>query len=872
MSINATFREADKNDIRFWRAVGVSIDSISELSTSEVEIRFKSLLNNMTLNELEELATLLNVDLKDVKKEEQVNCFNVVSINAQKEIIILREFLNRKKKTVIRYYSSVATNSNYENVFEHSQLCQLSQLLNDDHVHIIQIYTWHNWDSKGTGIQFSLNKQVTFDKAYKIPTEYENDFVNDMYVNSKKENNYKIFSFGIYEKNKLAVMVYRQINDGSRPDFDEPFRNKEVAAIMFQIDITAGILEVRSKFQKEKVGIKKYIEKTFDTTLAEIEPELFTQYKPEEIKSAILEGISPSGQEISDFMVNKIVFRSSPLVNSPGLTFELENGDILPSIKDAYRRECIDLESIKDIESLSFKTSKASRTIRSTVLEEGSIMFSLDDSGIEPKVKNEIQEKFLSKFGIPLNKLISNSKFMVGKADLTDFLMTFSSKQDLTNIEEEIFGKLLNDKIIIEVSEKMVSCKNPDCNYTDNALISENDTRNDLAGCPSCGNSELKMSEYDSLNISIDTVRNYVKGLVKSFCDATDWDLNDDTEKEYYKNKYKFINLDNRKTGEALQILVQQGAIQNKVLEKINRSLTPTVIVFVGVLEKYIDKYNNNCIFPINFGRVYNMEKPEDFFGKMYKSIEHRAKSYLSSIAGKSFEVLEGLPKPELIGKGYSPADFEDDVFNILKDIFPNADKWGKKMIGKEVPEGIFAVTYTVQEGSEDKKKQYVFSYDCKLNKNTKGYDLSKSEQRKALDYVEMLNQIKYIGKFSNTNQLSAHIFISNNFNSNNYKTMADHFYKKLGEGYDTRPIFLPVEVLTYLHSEYRKNYQKIHNSRNEFMEALYSVLITDEYVIKTDDIKTVIERALDEDLVDYSELDTNKVRKDVLKKVQKRG
>ncbi|WP_258178167.1 hypothetical protein, partial [Bacillus paranthracis] len=67
------------------------------------------------------------------------------------------------------------------------------------------------------------------------------------------------------------------------------------------------------------------------------------------------------------------------------------------------------------------------------------------------------------------------------------------------------------------------------------------------------------------------------------------------------------------------------------------------------------------------------MEKPEKFFEKIYESIEHRAKSYLSSVAAKSLEILEGLPKPEEIGKSYSPSDFEDDVFNILKDIFPNA-------------------------------------------------------------------------------------------------------------------------------------------------------------------------------------------------------
>ncbi|MGQ8852695.1 hypothetical protein [Bacillus sp. SRB_8] len=863
MSINVDFGNCDKNDVKFWRFIGVSIDLINELSTSQVEVRFKSMLNNVTINELAELATLLNVDLKDVNKKEQVECFNEVPIDSQKEIIILREFLNRKKKTVIRYYNSVSINSNYETIFKHSQVCQLYQLFNNNHVHIIQIYTWHNWDSKGTGIQFSLNKKVSFDKAYKIPTEYAKDFVDDMYAHSNQENKYKVFSFAKHEKEKLVVMLYRQINDASRPDFDEPFRNKEVVSIMFQIDVTAGLLEIRSKFQKEKEGIKKYIEKTFDTSLTEIKPEVFNQYQPEEVISAVLEGTPPENKEVLDFVVNKVVFRSSPLINSPGLTFELKNGDVLPSVKDAYTRECIDLESIKDIESISFKTSKVSRTIRSTVLEDGNIIFSLDDSGIEPEIKNDIQEKFLCKFGIPLNKLISNSKFTVGKADLTDYLMTISLKKALTDIEQKIFDRLIQDKIIFEGSEIIISCENPNCDYTE-SISSE------LKECPSCGNPKLRKDGYSSVNISIKSVQGFVKELIKSFCSSTDWELSKDTEKTYYKSKYKFINLDNRQTNESLQILIHQGAIHNRILEKINRSLTPTVIVFVGVLEKNIEKYNNNCIFPINFGRVYNMEKPEKFFEKIYESIEHRAKSYLSSVAAKSLEILESLPKPELIGKSYSPSDFEDDVFNILKDIFPNADKWGSKMSGKEVPEGIFALTYTVTEGGEDKQHQYVFSYDCKLNKNTNGYDLSKGEQRKAHDYVEMLNQIKHITKFSNKKQLSAHIFISNNFDTNNYDTMANHFYTKLPSGYDTRPIFLPIEVLTYLHSEYRKNHQQLYNARNIFMESLHKILITDKLVIEKDDIEEVMEESLDEKLADYSEIDTVKVRQNVIKKLKK--
>ncbi|MDZ4413896.1 hypothetical protein ORL59_09735 [Bacillus cereus] len=98
MSINVDFGNCDENDVKFWRFVGISIDLINELSPSQIEIRFKSMLNNVTLNELAELAMLLNVDIKDVNKKEQVECFNEVPIDSQKEIIILREFLNRKKK------------------------------------------------------------------------------------------------------------------------------------------------------------------------------------------------------------------------------------------------------------------------------------------------------------------------------------------------------------------------------------------------------------------------------------------------------------------------------------------------------------------------------------------------------------------------------------------------------------------------------------------------------------------------------------------------------------------------------------------------------------------------------------------------------
>ncbi|MGR5961740.1 hypothetical protein ACT7DN_07535 [Bacillus paranthracis] len=102
VSINVDFGNCDKNDVKFWRFVGVSIDLINELSPSQIEIRFKSMLNNVTLNELAELAMLLNVDIKDVNKKEQVECFNEVPIDSQKrDYYIKRIFESKEKKRLL---------------------------------------------------------------------------------------------------------------------------------------------------------------------------------------------------------------------------------------------------------------------------------------------------------------------------------------------------------------------------------------------------------------------------------------------------------------------------------------------------------------------------------------------------------------------------------------------------------------------------------------------------------------------------------------------------------------------------------------------------------------------------------------------------
>lgn len=54
-------------------------------------------------------------------------------------------------------------------------------------------------------------------------------------------------------------------------------------------------------------------------------------------------------------------------------------------------------------------------------------------------------------------------------------------------------------------------------------------------------------------------------------------------------------------------------------------------------------------------------------------------------------------------------------------------------------------------------------------------------------------------------------------------------------------------------------------------MESLQNVLTTDRYVITQSDIDDVIGDSVDESLAEYHDIDTEKVRKEVLKKLKKR-
>jgi hypothetical protein len=852
--LNKQYMKESSLDSGFWREIGVKHDAIHELESILVHSRLKSILAQMKMPALNELRKLYQ--LGEFEDDESLReALFKLDLEERKLLLKLHDFSNRKKKSLDKYYESVKLE---DERYDKSSLAKLLHLFHLSPVHLIELFTWYLWDNKASGKLFVFDKEnIPYSEAKKIAEEYTyNIKLRDiLYKASGSKNQYRVYSYSIILK-KVLVLLYRQISDAPRADFVSAPRNREVSPTLFLIDIDKKTVEIKSLITEEG-AIKNYLQSTLGSNLGEIQSKVFVDYNKEVFVNSILKGssVTASGDIVTDFTVFKIKFRGTPLKNSPQVTLELDSLDIWPSVEEAHTNGTINLESIKDLESIQFKSSLGNRLIRSTVLDNGNVIFTMDDSNLDSVNKKRIEEKFLDKFGVPLYREISNELFDEGKADKVDYLMTISTVEKPSEFINSILTQLIKQSILMELQNSFYYCPHCRIEYVYEEPEEVPHT------CKDCDGDRISKRSSKVITVNLDAVY----GLIKKRCNEklTRWELVRENVLKVGSVELKCLHLSHQQIEMGLQIVITDKSLQKSALKQLNRLMKPTILVLVGQSERLINYSNYSCVEPVNFGKIYI--EGEQTFSKLMEEwsnkLQTRTKTFLSAAANEAYNSIGEMTEYDLKNKVYTDKFFEDDVFALLKDIFSNAEKWGKELSGKEVPEGIFALAFK-QDG---KIRQRVFSYDCKLNTNGKGYDLNKSEQRKAVEYVNTLNSNDYIQTFSDKNQLSGHIFISNQFRSNNFKTMTAHFYEHLNESFDSKAIFLDVSVLCYLHENFSKNHQKIMNNRDKFYRDLFDVLMSG--IVNTESVDKVFKKALDNDLAEYKTLPTHKVTKELQEK-----
>lgn len=860
MSANGRYREHSSVTELFWRDLEVSFDAISELSTGQQSRRFEAFLDSMSLEELKDLANATELVLSDSTNKEQ--CKKDLSLITKEKLLLtllLRDFQNRKKRSIPAFYESKSDELIYK-----TPLAQLHHLFAQNPALLFSLLTYHLWTVRGTGDLFALDKSIAPGKARQVVTEqgFEDTLCNLLYKGSRETNKYRLFSYSIVGENRFIGLLYKQVNDTSIPDYNQGIRHQEVNTLMFEMNSESDAVEIKTKVQFEVAAIKKYIEDTFDGVLSAYKAEVFNDFNKTTFIESILDGKTATGKPVNDFIVEKVVFRSSPIKNSPEITIQSKNIDVWPSVIDASDRGCVSVESIKDLAAIAFKSSGVGRTIRSLVKDDGHVVFTMDDSLIEKETLESIKTKFFEKFGIPMFQEIANNKFSDGQADLVDYLMGQRDyKRHSQGETKDIYEALTQKKFLKNITETYAECTNTNCPHETKIV----DSTVELSECPIC-DSPLRVRDNITAQIGDSEIRTEVKRKLRIWCADESWIMLGDSNLTFGNNKLKLMKLERTLDQRPLQVLITENSLDKRLLTKLHKMMTPLLIVFVGQQEKFLTKYTSECVQAISFGKLY-VQKDEElklFFDSLYSNLELRSKNYLASAANKSYHSLIGINcSPESLDRAqYTPGDLEDDGYALLKDLFPNSVKWGKQQSGKQLPEGVFSLSYVRGD-----KERYAFSFDFKLAYKNEGYPLEIGEQRKAVQYVNDLNDSDLIISYAKHRKLSGHIFISNCFNAAQVETTIKYFEAQLPSSIITKPIFITTDALTYLHLKYRENFEEVELAKNYYMHWLYETLVNKSHHVTREHVDTIFKKLLTRQYREIDVMDMSLLTDEVTKK-----
>jgi len=842
----------------YWRNLGVSYNAINELEETKQISYLRSFLRTMTLKELEELTAQLDIDTKEEDKViDLINKLLDVSESTRLMLLLLNDFQKRKKMTITLFYQRNITDGDCKNTF-----AQLLEIFKIDPHYFSFILTYHYWLSRASGhvYHFDQNIKPTKAKALLTESEYTEKLGKLLKTNSTHDNNYKLFSYSIIQDTLFIGLLYKEVNDTSIPDFDDAVRNKQVDMRLFAIDTSNRTIEIKAKANSEYIAIKKFVEETCHCTLVSLTEEVFKRYEKSKVINTILGEDTATGRIVDDFLVDKVVFRSSPLKNSPEITIQTTNKSVWPTVADAHDKNTIDINSLKDLKTVSFKSMDVRRIIYSRVKDNGNIIFTMNDARMDNNILKAIKQKFMDKFGIPLFQEISNQQFKDGEIDSIDYVLGHC--HDLTHDQhiQDIHDRLLDDKLLEKHSIIYADCNDPTCLYQ---AVEHNNINEELK-CTICYE-DISFYTVESTDVNMKNIQKYVKNKIKKWCSDYNCILHSNSQLTYGKTTLELIKVSNIHQDKTLQFFIADKTINRNLLNKLTKMMDPIVVIFVGQREDLIKEYTENCIEAITFGKLYvhEVDKMNNLIENLYQDLALRTKTTIATAATKAYQSMQVLRNtPSKINKHeYSSINLEDDGFTLIKDIFMNAVKWGKEKSGKAVPEGLFSISFHKKGKS---KESYAFSFDFKLTLQDTGYDLGIDEQRKAADYVNDLNNSDELTSFTHLNELTGHIFISNHFKNTQKENIKEHFEKYVVDDKRSKPILITTDTLMYLHAKYREHFEEIEYKKTYFYECLYNVLVNDTNIVTNNDIDFLISDVLNRRWQDTDSLDTHRLTKEL--------
>jgi len=550
-----------------------------------------------------------------------------------------------------------------------------------------------------------------------------------------------------------------------------------------------GRLNIHTKSRPEATLIKNYFAKKTKSIIKYTKE--FSEYDPKKFFQTILSKDEPP----KAITLLHAEFRRTSIGDQViEISDSKRRNDISHVIRWLKEKEILRLNDFSEFKTLVFSFKSIGFPVQIHESRWGQLRLVIADQKKPKKELREFKIAFTAAFNIPLDVFLKNKDDVFDKIMITRRIINNKTISSEMPIEvENILLDLINNKFVRK-PEKSAKRR---CEICRHIFWTKGD-------CPVCGHESYFEGDY--IDIEVDEYY-FIDYLYKSI--SIDKKLR--TKKIRHQiegHSFIFIEVMDEE-GNFLSIYVSKSHVPAKVMDHFYQNGNPLLILllkFKEAIQTQITERNFECC---DFSEIVHTET-KNIPEIIKAAIEQQKRKWQSKIIeAANFSLNRISSKPS----NYNDQHFEKDIYNLLHEIFPIANRLGGKFAGVKAPDGIISI-----QNYRRSHARFCLAWDCKYSTLQKGYNLT-DDPSKHKYYLTKLGKNDTVNFFGG---LRTYAFISQNMNTAKYAS----FYKKLiaHARWKGEVILIQEKNILLIHKVYKNNEFLIKNYPSVFYMKLFSL------------------------------------------------
>ena len=580
----------------------------------------------------------------------------------------------------------------------------------------------------------------------------------------------------------VTVIAFdRQFSGVVRPDYHKQYTvHFHCGRIVLCVLPHSNRIELRLKNQAVANAVLPVLNSALGTKLQLSTRNVFREYDPDKLGKALL----AEYPESSGLLTTGIKFRRTALPNQAPVSIEVapHAASIREDLAACQASGIVQLRSLLDLEQLTLAFGAATATIGVERSRNGYITLTFDNTDWDPTTEDNFREAFRETFDVPLNRPIDPSKMTMGQEGVYGYLLEVKTVDQVLPYQKTAYDELLKTGFLTTRATEVRICRNAKCGH-----FRKNQPDPKKTNCAKCG---VPLTAHSVVRVFPNAKR--VHELLESFFRDAGWELGSE-ERQFEKTKYYQLAGTDAEGIRQLAALVRRDVMDDKFRSRLERSSRAVVHVKPRIADRtvFLDSAGVG-----NISLAYLLAASET--PAIRTEAVGRLKTLMDDLQrDHSRRVFQSAQRSSLDLRdktGITDKEFETDVFNVLRGLFPETIKLGRE--GKAEPDGFVGLPW-YPDGSYREGKLWTWSYDAKLAETAKPYDLSSDEYRKIKDYIDKLRAARAL--FNKDKRLMAHVLITNRLEPGRVKVAAEYLAGDGGVKPENREVVLVLMELPFL-------------------------------------------------------------------------